>query len=402
MLSMSDKQKERVIIVGGGFAGTKAALELAKCEDCDVTLISDHSHFRYYPTLYLAATGGKRAGSRIRLSNILEGSRVKFIRATVTKLNRDQKQLETAEGEKFGYDTLILALGNVTNYFGIPGLREYSYGIKSSEEAERFKKHLHQQLADEGGPDLNYVIVGGGPTGIELAGALPAYLQTIMEKHAVKNRQLNITLVEVAPRLLPRAPEKVSAAITKRLERLGIKLMLGTAVKGETPDMLMAGEQPLQSHTVVWTAGVTNHPFFKENNFKLTDKGKVEVDEYLQTEPGIFVLGDNANTPFSGMAQTALHDGKFIASNIERHLHGEQPEPYAPKQPISVIPVGPHWASVQWGKLAFSGLLGSVLLSFADLIGFHDLESWPKAGEQWMTAMGEEALDCPNCHEQKT
>ena len=402
MLSMSDKQKERVVIVGGGFAGTKAAIELAKCEDCAVTLISDHSHFRYYPTLYLAATGGKRAGSRIRLGNILEDSRVKFVRGTATKLNREQKQLETAEGEKFGYDTLILALGNVTNYFGIPGLPEYSYGIKSSEEAERFKKHLHQQLAEDGAPDPNYVIVGGGPTGIELAGALPAYLQNIMEKHGTKNRQLIITLVEAAPRLLPRSPEKVSAAITKRLESLGIKIMLGTAVKGETPDTLMAGEQPLKSHTVVWTAGVTNHPFFKENNFKLTEKGKVEVDEYLQAEPGIFVLGDNANTPFSGMAQTALHDGHFVAGNLERHLHGQQPEHYVPKQPISVIPVGPRWASVQWGKATFSGWIGWVLRALADLIGFHDLESWPKAGEQWMTAMGEEELDCATCAPPKT
>lgn len=402
MLNMSDKQKERVVIVGGGFAGTKAALELAKCEDCEVTLVSDHSHFRYYPTLYLAATGGKRAGSRMRLNNILEGSRVKFVRATATRLNRGQKELETAGGEKFGYDTLILALGNVTNYFGIPGLQEYSYGIKSSEEAERFKKHLHQQLVDEGGPDLNYVIVGGGPTGIELAGALPAYLQTIMEKHAVKNRPLNITLVEAAPRLLPRSPEKVSRAVTKRLEKLGIQIMLGTVVKGETPDMLMAGDVPLKSHTVVWTAGVTNHPFFKENTFKLTEKGKVEVDEYLQAEPGMFVLGDNANTQFSGTAQTALHDGKFVAGNIERHLHGQHPEAYIPKEPISVIPVGPHWASVQWGRAVFSGWMGWVLRSLADLRGFHDLESWPKAGEQWITAMSEEALDCPNCHERKT
>jgi NADH:ubiquinone reductase (H+-translocating) len=398
---MSETKKERVVIVGGGFAGTKAALELAKCEDCEVTLVSDHSHFRYYPTLFLAATGGKRAGSRIRLSNILAGSRVRFVRATATKLNREQKVLETQEGERFEYDTLVLALGNVTNYFGIPGLQEYSYGIKSSEEALRFKKHLHQQLSEQGKPDLNYVIVGGGPTGIELAGALPSYLQGIMDKHGVKERQLNIELVEAAPRLLPRSPEKVSNAVAKRLQSLGIQLMLDTAVKGETPDTLMAGEKPLQSHTVVWTAGVTNHPFFKENGFKLTDKGKVEVDQFLQAEPHIFVLGDNANTPFSGMAQTALHDGKFVADNLERGLHGQAPESYVPKQPISVIPVGPHWASVQWGKATFGGLLGWVLRSLADLIGFHDLQSWPQAGEQWMTAMGEEELDCPTCAEQK-
>jgi len=245
------------------------------------------------------------------------------------------------------------------------------------------------------------LIVGGGPTGIELAGALPAYLQTIMDKHGVKERRLNIELVEAAPRLLPRSPEKVSRAVSKRLEDLGIQLMLGTAVKGETPDTLMAGDKPLQSHTVVWTAGVTNNPFFKENSFKLTDKGKAEVDQFLQAEPHIFVLGDNANTPFSGMAQTALYDGTFVADNLERGLHGQAPESYVPKKPISVIPVGPRWASVEWGKLVFSGLLGWVLRWVADLRGFHDLEAWPKAGEQWITAMGEEELDCPQCSQNK-
>ncbi|HJQ08678.1 MAG TPA: FAD-dependent oxidoreductase [Candidatus Saccharimonadales bacterium] len=395
---MNTTKKTQILIVGGGFAGTKAAVQLAGCDNCDVTLVSDHSHFRYYPGLYHTATGGKRAGSRIRLSSILEGSNVEFIQATATKLDRQNQQIITADRQKLPYDKLILALGNVTNYFGIKGLQEYSYSIKSTEEVERFKKHLHEQFIEKGGPDLNYVIVGGGPTGIELAGALPGYLRATMKKHGVKSRKLNIELVEAAPRLLPRAPQHVSRVITKRLRKLGIKLLLGTAVQGQTPDMLMAGGKPLQSHTVVWTAGVTNHPFFKDNGFKLTERGKVEVDDYLQAEQNIYVLGDNANTPFSGMAQTALHDGNFVAHNIMREAeHGDMPKSYTPKEPITVIPVGSGWASVQWGKRNFSGFAGWVLRLLADLIGFHDLQSWAKAGEQWLISMDEEELNCPNC-----
>lgn len=399
---MSNKPKTRVLVIGGGFAGVKAALELGKCDDCEVTLLSDHSHFRYYPGLYHTATGGRRAGARIRLENILQDTPGKFIRGRAVKLDREKKTVTTDDGQKLEYDKLLLALGNVTNYFGIQGLQEFSYGIKSTEEAERFKKHLHEQFIDHGCPDLNYVIVGGGPTGIELAGALPAYIKRIMKSHGLKECRLHVSLVEAAPHLLPRAPRDVSAAITKRLQKLGIKLYLGTAVKGETADKLMLGDKDLPSRTVVWTAGVTNNPFFKDNNFKLTERGKVEVNQYLETEPDIFVLGDNANTLYSGMAQTALHDGEFVAKNIIREIKGNVPKEYAPKQPVSVIPVGPNWASVEWGKRHFSGFVGWALRSLADLTGFHDLESWPKAGEQWMQSLSEEDLDCPNCGKEKS
>jgi NADH dehydrogenase len=401
MQSMSDTKKTRVLIVGGGFAGVKAALELGKNKSVEVTLLSDHSHFRYYPGLYHTATGGRKAGARIRLENILQDTPGKFVRGTAVKLDRKNKTVTTKNGEKLQFDKLLLALGNVTNYFGIQGLKEYSFGIKSSEEAEEFKTHLHKQFAENACPDFNYFIVGGGPTGIELAGALPSYIKRIMKKHGVKDCKLNISLIEAAPHLLPRAPKDVSSDITKRLRKLGIKLILGTAVKGQDSDSLMFGDQDLPSKTVVWTAGVTNHPFFKDNEFRLTERGKVEVNQYLEAESDIFVLGDNANTLYSGMAQTALHDGHFVAKNILRELKGDQPKEYEPKEPISVIPVGPNWASVQWGKRHFSGFTGWILRSLADLIAFHDLQAWPKAGEQWMQSLSEEELNCPDCAKQK-
>lgn len=401
MQSMSNK-KTKILIVGGGFAGVKAALELGKNKDLDVTLLSDHSHFRYYPGLFHTATGGRRAGARIRLENILQDTPGKFVRDSAVKLDRQNKIVTTKGGKKLEYDKLLLAMGNVTNYFGIQGLKEYSFGIKSTEEAEEFKKHLHQQFVDNACPDLNYFIVGGGPTGIELAGALPGYIKKIMKAHKVKDCKLNISLIEAAPHLLPRSSKDVSTAITKRLRQLGIKIYTGVAVKGQDSDSLMFGDKDLPSKTVVWTAGVTNHPFFKENGFKITERGKVEVNPYLETEPDIYVLGDNANTLYSGMAQTALHDGEFVAKNLIREQNGKQPKEYVPKQPISVIPVGPYWASVEWGKRHFSGLTGWILRILANLKGFHDLESWPKAGEQWMQSLSEEELNCPNCTKKQT
>ncbi|HXR49408.1 MAG TPA: FAD-dependent oxidoreductase [Verrucomicrobiae bacterium] len=378
-------KKERILIVGGGFAGVKAALELAGEQHFEIALLTDSNELRYYPTLYHTATGGKRANSSIALSTIFADKDIELKQGSAATLDRKAKTVTTTDGQALAYDTLILALGVVTNYFGIPGLQEFSYSIKTQAEVERFKAHLHKQLEDERRPDLNYVIVGAGPTGIELAGALPHYLQHIMANHGMPARKVHIDLIEAAPRLLPRSPKDTSRSVRRHLRKLGVRLYLGSVVQGETADELTVNGKPIRSHTVIWTAGVTNHPFFVANQFVLTKRGKVAVDTYLQAEDSIFVLGDNANTPYSGLAQTALYDGKFVANNLRRRAVGKRFKSYIAKQPISVIPAGPRWAAVEWGVLHFQGRLGWLLREAADLIGFHDLESWPLATKQWLT-----------------
>lgn len=380
--------KEKVLIVGGGFGGVKAALELAGDDRFAVTLLSDQKDFKYYPTLYHAATGGRYANSSIPLDDLFRNRRVKLLHGTATQLDRRAKTLTLADGQQVEYDSIVLALGVVTNYFGIPGLQEYAYGIKSLEEVERFKQHLHQQLIDDRKPDLNYVIIGAGPTGIELAGALPEYLREIMHKHGLPERSVHIDLIEAAPRLLPRMPRDTSRMVQRRLKRLGVRLYTGQAVQAASPEDLTVNGKPIRSHTVIWTAGVTNHPFFKDNGFALNPRGKVWVDTYLQAEDGVFVIGDNANTPFSGMAQTALYDGAFVAQNLKRRASGRNMQSYRAKQPITVIPAGKRWAAVLWGGLRMYGLLGWVLRELGDLVGFHDYMPWPKATEQWLTEFG--------------
>lgn len=392
---MTTSKKTRVLIVGGGFGGIRAALELRKCPDIQLTILSDNDHFRYYPGLYHTATGGWSAGAHIPLTDILDDMD-NFVHDTAVKLDRNKKEIVTKSGKKLPFDKLIISIGNITNYFGIEGLPEYSYGIKSNEAAEAFKKHLHQYIADNGRLDDNYFVIGGGPTGIELAGNLQYYLKKVAEGHDVP-ADINVSLIEAMPNLLPRSPEDVGKKLVKRLQKMGIKVYLNTAVKKQTADTLVFGEHEMPSKTVVWTAGVTNHPFYKENDFKLTERGKVDVNEYLETEPGIYVLGDNANTQFSGMAQTALHDGSFVAKNIVAELKGEEPKKYHAAKPVSVVPAGPYWAIVEWGKLRFTGLIGWGLRVAADLIGFHDIQTWPKACAQLVKALSVDELKCPDC-----
>jgi NADH dehydrogenase len=387
---MSNK-KERVLIVGGGFGGVKTALDLAGSQHYKVTLLSDDSDFRFYPTLYHTATGGKRVNSSIPLTTIFADKPVDIIKGSAKALDRKAKTITAADGSVYPYDILVLGLGVITNYFGIPGLAEYSYSIKTQDEVERFKAHLHQQLIEDKRPDLHYVIIGAGPTGIELAGALPGYLKHVMKNHGLdENRKIHIDLIEALPRLLPRLPKKLSRIVRRRLRKLGVTLYLGKAVQAQTADTLTVSGKPIRSHTVVWTAGVTNHPFFKDNNFVMMGRGKVGVDTYLQAEENIFVIGDNANTPYSGLAQTALHDGEFVAANLRRRAAGKSFKSYVAKQPITVVPGGPRWAAVVWGNKSFNGRLGWLIREFADLIGFHDLEPWPLAAKQYMTAFAVE------------
>ncbi len=385
-----------MLIVGGGFGGIKAALELSKHQGIAVTLLSDRPDFRYYPTLYHTATGGLHTQSSIPLDQILPTEQITLALGTAERLDREHKTIHTKEGHIIPFDTLILALGVVTNYFGIKGLDKYAYGIKSLEEVRRFKAHIHEQLTDEHAPDPNYVIVGAGPTGIELAGALPAYLRRIMASHGIYHRAVHVDLIEAAPHLLPRSPRSTSRAVRRQLRRLGVKLYLGQAVQGETADALMVNGKPLASHTVVWTAGMANHPFFEHNAFAIDQRHKVVVDQYLQAEPDIYVIGDNASTPYSGMAQTALHDAQFVYHNLIRLFQGEEAQPYKAKKPVSIIPAGPCWAAVDWGPLHLYGRLGWLLREAADWSGFHDFEPWWKATEQWATELGAEE-SCPVC-----
>lgn len=388
--------KEKVLVVGGGFGGVKTALVLADDKRFAVTLLTESDEFRYYPTLYHTATGGKRSSSAVPLKTILADKKIKLVLGNAVTIDRIAKSITTADKQTLPYDTLVLGMGVVTNYFNIPGLEKFSFGIKSNGESLRLKQHVHNTLVNDGKPDNNYLIVGAGPTGIELAGALPKYISHVMTSHGLKDRKIRVSLIEALPRLLPRMPKGVSRGIRKRLTKLGIGIHTGKVVQGESAEDLTVSGKKLKSQTVIWTAGVTNHPFFSANKFVIMPRGKVAVDVYLQTEDNIFIVGDNAHTPYSGLAQTAIRDGHFVAKNLIRRKDGKLMKSYKPKIPTSVIPVGERWAVVVWKDFFFFGLLGWLLRSAADFVAFKDLESWPAAARQWANDFGDET-DCPVC-----
>ena len=377
----------RVVIVGGGFGGVKAALELVKDKKVSVTLVTDKDHFLFYPALYSTATGRSWQQSVLPLSEIFKNDRIKVVRDSVVGLDTVRRFVVTTQGQVH-YDRVIFALGVVTSYFGIAGLDTYSFSIKSATEIERFKKHLHDELTSEQRLDKNYIIVGAGPTGVELAASLTGYLRRIGKRHMVKNSRIRLSLVEAAPRVLPRMSERSSALITKQLKKVGVTVMTGKKVESEDDDSIIISGTDIPSKTVVWTSGVANHPFFAEHSdiFKLAPNGRVEVDSHLRVDKHIYVIGDNANTPYTGLAQTAIHDAHFVAKAIRADVRNQPLPEYRPRKQPVVVPVGENWALFEYGPLRFSGWLGSLVLRAANLMGYLDFFPATTAARIWLSS----------------
>ena len=368
----------KIVIVGGGFGGLKTALELENVTGFEVTLISDKDTFQYYPTLYSTATGYSHKETWVPIDTILEGKdNIRFVKDSIVSMDPKAKSITGKSGTSYSYNRLVLALGSVTTYFGIEGLDQYAYGIKSEDEIRRLQKHLLQEVRDESVTDKHYVVIGAGPTGVELASALGQYIKKI-HKHLnipLKDKTVNIDLVEAAPRVLPRMSEASSRKAEARLRKLGVNVMLDRKVESETAGELMVSGQPLKSHTVIWTSGVANAPFFTDNaqHFNLDQRSHVIVDSHMNACDGVYVIGDNAATPYAGLAQTALHDAVFVARNLKREANGHALLNYKAVLPASVVPIGKNWAVFEWGSIKFSGPLAMLMREFADIIGYHDL-----------------------------
>lgn len=392
------KKNHKVIIVGGGFGGVKTALQLSKTPGIDVTLVSDKDHFIYYPSLYATATGSSQLQSVVPLDEIIGSHNIRLIVDEVVGLDTIRKHV-VGRKKQYDYDSVVFALGVVTTYFGIKGLDTYSYSIKSAHEVKRFKQHLHDELTADRHLDKNYVVVGAGPTGVELSASLVTYLAHIADKHKVKHSRIRLDLVEAAPRVLPRMSEQASELVAKRLKKLGVRVMTGQTVEAQDDDSIIVSGKDIPSETVVWTSGVSNHPFFKEHAdiFSLAKNGRVEVDEHLSVQKDIYVIGDNAATPFTGLAQTALHDALFVAKVIKANVTRNPLPKYKARKPPVVVPVGDNWAIFEWGPLRLTGRLASWIRVAADFIGHNDVLPLGHALGSWRAEWIREE-SCPTCH----
>lgn len=381
---------KKVLIVGGGFGGIRVALGLAGRRNLEVTLVSDRDHFEYYPVLYRVVLGGTTTQASIPFQEIFAGKKINIVQDSIASIDLQTKKATGAKGQEYEYDYLVIGVGSETGYFGLPGLPELSFGFKSIEEASALRAHIHQVLTPTGEemtPDqktiaAHFVVVGGGPTGIELASELTEYAHKVAKKHGFDPSAITVDLIEALPRLLPILPEDVSAAMKQQLYTEQVNVYLNRMVTGQEGDTLTLKDMSLRSQTVIWTAGMKpNRLLAQVQGAELEKRGKMVIDEFLQAKNylGVFVLGDNAPTQYAGMAQTADYDGKYVSDAILRLESDRKLVAYVPKKPIYAIPAGQEWGMVLWGNSRMYGKMGVWLRNLADIRYFMSILPFGKA-----------------------
>lgn len=375
----------KVVVVGGGFGGVKAALELARSKNFLVTLISDHDYFLHHATLYATATGHSHKESVVSLASIFSDlSNVTVVKDSAENVDPTRKELH-CKHKTYPYDKLILSLGMVTSYFNLAGVEQHSYGIKTLEEVTAFNRHLHTELVNDQHLKKRYVVVGGGPTGVELAAALSHYLADIYRAHKIQKADIAIDLVEAAPRILPTMSQAASNMVTAQLRKLAVNVLTNQKVQSLSDTSVTINGRRVASHTVIWTSGVANNPFYARHSQWLValPNGRIKVDDYLMAHPHVYVIGDNAATTYSGTAHTALRHGAFVAAHLNRLARGNEPLPYTPKRYAVTVPVGSNWAIYEAGYLRIIGRFGYAIRRLDELLNYTQLLPFGRAIAVW-------------------
>ncbi|NIT04544.1 FAD-dependent oxidoreductase [Candidatus Saccharibacteria bacterium] len=353
-------KEKNIVILGGGFGGLRVALDLEKYlgKGYKIILVDQNTFHLYTASLYEVASGELSHRSvLIPFSKILKGKEIEFVNAKITRIDPEAKMVETRSKDRFPYWKLVVALGADTEDFGIPGVSEHGIGLKSVTDAEEIHRELLRCSVVRGRP-IKVVVGGGGFTGVETAGELTGF----------KHCPLEITVVEAAPRLLPGMPERVSKAVAKRLNFLGVKVVTSSPIKKIAEQTVtLAGGRELPFDALLWTAGVRGSRLLDPKVFPLDKKKALVVNRNLQVKgfPDVFTVGDLASTGVAWTATKAEIDAKVVAENIASLARGrEKKKEYKVFEPPLIVPAGRGWAIAKIGSLIIEGRLASILKDF--------------------------------------
>ena len=361
-------QKPRVVILGAGFGGLTAARAMA--DTAHVTVVDRHNFQTFLPLLYQVSTAGLAADHVAHpIRGALRKSGVQFRMGSPISVDHKNKTIKLDSSEVLAFDQLIVALGSVTADFSIPGVAEYALGMKSVSEALAIRAEVMRRFEDlcrfEDDTSFSISVVGGGPTGVEMAGAFAELVRgPLKNDQAHAAAHIRINLIEAGPRILPMFSEKLSARAKKDLEKLGVNVLLNTAVAELKPRSIIVKDgNEIASEVTIWAAGVKGEPAGGLLNLPLVST-RIDVDESLQVKnyPGIFAIGDISG--FVGkdgrflpmVAPVAMQQGRFIAKQIKRLADGKALEAFKYIDKGSMATIGRHKAVVEVKNFRMSGI----------------------------------------------
>ncbi len=388
-----NQARPRIVIVGAGFGGLWAAQHLADAE-ADVFLIDRNNYHSFLPLLYQVAAAEIEPGQiAYPVRAILRKLRnVEFVMAEVTGVDV-QRQIVTLSDGELAYDYLILALGSRTHYFGVAGAADYAFPLKTMAHAIILRNHIlrcfelaiHEQDAEKRRQLLTFAIVGGGPTGVEYAGALSELIKRPLARDypGIELDEVSVLLIEGTDRLLGALPDKLGDYTLERLQKMGVEVLLNTFVSGVSAETVQFSDgTTLATNTVVWTAGVQGETFAEKWELPMGPGGRVLVQSTCQVDglERVYAIGDmmyleQDGEPLPMLAPVATQQGTFVAQNIMRQLRGEAVMSFRYKDRGAMATIGRNAAVANISSRAFTGYFAWLVwlaIHLMNLIGFRN------------------------------
>ncbi|OEF96681.1 NAD(P)/FAD-dependent oxidoreductase [Desulfuribacillus alkaliarsenatis] len=364
------QDRKRVVILGAGYGGVITAQGLSKLANklhIDITLVNKHNYHQMVTKLHEPA-GGHLDGDEVRipLSKLIDDN-VKLVKGVVSRINPEEQKV-LLEDQELAYDYLVIGLGSDPEYFGIPGLKENSYPLRSLNAARLIKVQIESCLAKYKTDEckdglLNFVIGGAGFTGVELAGELGEWLPKVAPKYDVPLDKIRLICAEAAPTVMPGFDEELSKKTAEILQNKGVELKLGVPIKEVTADYVQIGEEQIPSKMVIWTGGVRGNTVLEDSGFS-TQRGRANINEKLQSinYDNVFIIGDSSifldenGRGLPPTAQIAMQQGEHLVKNLEKYLTGKEMDAFTFVNRGVVASIGPSDAvGMVFGKYRIEG-----------------------------------------------
>jgi NADH:ubiquinone reductase (H+-translocating) len=399
-------KRKRVVIIGGGFAGIAAARALKRC-DAEVVLIDRRNHHIFQPLLYQVATAVLAPAEIAAPIRQIEGKQtnLKVMLAEVTAVDLSSRSVNvsypTSGTHKVPFDFLIIAAGMQPSYFGHDDYAKYAPGLKNLRDAETIRTKILSAyelaaLTDDESERtrlMTFVLVGGGPTGVELAASIAQMAVVTLRGNfrRIDPANTSVVLIEGGNRILPTFADSLSGKAAQRLEKLGVKVLTGMKVEKVDDQGVVAGGKRIPSATVLWTAGVAASPVARTLGIPTDRAGRLAVDRFLMVPgvDGVFAVGDVAASsqdgrPLPGVAQVAIQQGRYIGQVISRQLKGEAPRrPFRYFDKGNMAVVGKNFAVLERGRIRMSGFVIWLVWVFIHIMALPQLQNRLRVQRQW-------------------